>query len=159
MSHRDLPAPLLKVNRMTWLMALYGENFERLQALLGELPRKPGRYRSIGHDALELRLDVIEIHSYTSELRISYTLTDPVTGKPDPSVYVRMYFDSRQAEATHCYAGRDWQDVLGLRPSTRVMVGHRLRMNSFLNKWLDYLDIQGHGPHSFLPVDGENPTG
>jgi uncharacterized protein len=155
MSHRDLPAPLLKVNRMTWLMALYAENFERLIHLLGEQRKAPGRYQSRGHDGLDLILDVIEIHSYTSELRLSYTLQDPVTGNPDPSVFVRVYFDSKQAEATHCYAGRDWQEVLGLRPSMRVLVGHRLRMNSFLNKWLDYLDIQGHGPHTFERVDAE----
>jgi uncharacterized protein len=31
-------------------------------------------------------------------------------------------------------------------------VGHRLRMNSFLNKWLDYLDIQGHAPHTLQPA-------
>jgi hypothetical protein len=26
-------------------------------------------------------------------------------------------------------------------------------MNSFLNKWLDYLDGQGHGPHTLTALD------
>jgi len=34
-----------------------------------------------------------------------------------------------------------------------VMFGHRLRMNSFLNKWLDYLVGQGHGPHTLVPLE------
>ena len=81
-------------------------------------------------------------------MRLSYRMSDPVTGQPDPSAYVRIYRDARQAEVTHCYIGRHWQDVLGLFPSPKVMFGHRLRMNSFLNKWLEYLSSQGHGPHT-----------
>ena len=42
---------------------------------------------------------------------------------PDPSAYVRLYRDARQAEVTHCYVGRHWQDVLGLRPSVQALVG------------------------------------
>ena len=38
------------------------------------------------------------------------------------------------------------------------MFGHRLRMNSFLNKWLDYLVGQGHGPHTLQPVADEDAT-
>ena len=96
-------------------------------------------------------MDVLGVHAYTLELRLSYRMNDPVTGQPDPSAYVRIYRDARQAEVTHCYIGRHWQDVLGLHPSPKVMFGHRLRMNSFLNKWLDYLVGQGHGPHTLVP--------
>ena len=38
------------------------------------------------------------------------------------------------------------------------MFGHRLRMNSFLNKWLDYLDVQGHAPHTVLPRDAHEAS-
>ncbi len=57
-----------------------------------------------------------EVHPYTLELRLSYLIERPVTGQPDPSAYVRVYRDARQAEVTHCYVGRRWQDVLGLLP-------------------------------------------
>ena len=95
------------------------------------------------------------MHPYTLELRLSYRMHDPVTGQPDPSAYVRIYRDARQAEVTHCYIGRHWQDTLGLFPSPKVLFGHRLRMNSFLNKWLDYLASQGHGPHTLwrMPLE------
>lgn len=126
-------------------MGLYAENFQRLTALfdLGQL--RAGRYVSHCPGGLDLVVEVLEIHAYTYELRLSYRMQDPVTGRPDPSAHVRVYRDARQAEATHCYVGRNWQDVLGLRPSPRVLFGHRLRMNSFLNKWLEYLKTQEHG--------------
>jgi len=92
-------------------------------------------------------------HAHTVELRLSYAMTDPVTGAPDPSAALRAYTDSRQAEATHCYVGRRWQDVLGVRPSPQAMMGHRLRMNSFLSKWLIYLDSQGHEQRTLHAFD------
>jgi uncharacterized protein YqiB (DUF1249 family) len=142
---------LPRVSRLSWLMGLYGENFDRVERLLDSRRLAPGSYRSVGHDQLPLDVDVLSVHAYMSELRLSYAIIDPVSGRPDPSVYVRIYRDARLAEATHCYVGRQWQDVLGMHPSPKVLFGHRLRMNSFLNKWLDYLDIQGHAPHSLLP--------
>ena len=125
-------------------MGLYAENYQRLTALfdLGQLGA--GRYVSQCPGGLDLVVEVLEIHAYTCELRLSYRMQDPLTGQPDPSAHVRVYLDARQAEVTHCYVGRNWQDVLGLHPSPRVLFGHRLRMNSFLNKWLEYLKSQGH---------------
>jgi uncharacterized protein len=152
MSRFIRPMALPKISRLSWLMGLYGENYERVENLFDTTVLKPGSYQSLGHDGLTLVMDVIEIHAYTLELKLSYDMLDPVSGKPDPSAFIRIYRDTKQCEATHCYVGREWQDVLGLRPSTKVMVGHRLRMNSFLNKWLDYLDIQGHAPHTMLPA-------
>jgi uncharacterized protein len=144
------PDALPRISRLSWLMGLYGENYLRAESLFNTSDLKIGRYQSIGHDGLTLVLDVLEVHAYTLELKLSYSLLDPVSGQPDPSAFVRVYRDTQQCEVTHCYVGRQWQDVLGLRPSIKVLVGHRLRMNSFFNKWLDYLDIQGHAPHTMI---------
>ncbi len=134
-------------------MGLYGENYQRMARLLNLQELLPGAYLSRCANGLDLVVEVLEVHPYTLELRLSYRMNDPVTGQPDPSAYVRIYRDARQAEVTHCYIGRHWQDVLGLHPSPKVMFGHRLRMNSFLNKWLDYLLGQGHGPHTLVPLE------
>ena len=146
------------MGRFEWLMGLYGENFQRLTRMFQPQSLAEGRYVSRVPGGLDLRLDVLALHAYTVELRLSYPMLDPATGEPDPSAYVRLYRDARQAEATHCYVGRRWQDVLGLRPSVQVVVGHRLRMNGFLNKWLDYLEGQGHGPHSLAAADDPAPA-
>lgn len=156
-----MPAPghdrnaLPRMSRFAWLMGLYGENFHRLTRMFQPQSLAAGRYLSRIPGGLDLVVDVLEQHAYTVELRLSYRMHDDQTGQPDPSAYVRLYRDARQAEVTHCYVGRHWQDVLGLHPSVQEMLSHRMRMNSFLNKWLDYLDGQGHGPHTLSGLEPE----
>ena len=145
-------------SRFAWLMGLYGENYQRVSRLFDFDALAPGRYVSQVPGGLDLIVEVLDVHPYTLELRLSYRMRDPVTGQPDPSAYLRVYRDARQAEATHCYVGRHWQDVLGLNPSPKVVFGHRLRMNSFLNKWLDYLVGQGHGPQTLQRLADADET-
>jgi uncharacterized protein YqiB (DUF1249 family) len=133
------------LSRLGWLMALYTENHQRLDQLFRPAGLGRGRYVSTVGDGLDLHVDVIEQHRYTTELRLTYAMPDPVTGQPDPSAYLRQYHDARQLEATHCYIGRRWQDVIGMYPPPAELIGHRLRMNTFLGKWLQYLAERGHG--------------
>jgi len=100
-----------------------------------------------------VHIDVIEQHAYTTELRMSYGLVDPHTGMVDPSANLRLYHDAKQVEATHCYAGRRWQDVIGMYPPPQRILNHRLRMNTFLGKWLQYLAEQGHGVTTLRGLD------
>lgn len=142
-----------RLNRFGWLMALYAENHGRLVRLFAPAGLAPGRYVSDVGDGLPLYIDVLEQHRYTTEMRISYALTDPVTGEPDPSAYLRVYHDAQQLEATHCYIGRRWQDVIGMYPPPAKLIGHRLRMNTFLGKWLEYLVERGHGVATLKQVE------
>ncbi len=139
------PINAAKINRFSWLMALYAENYQRLHRLVVPEALAKGRYLSSVGDGLDLQLDILAQHAYTTELRLSYTILDPVTGEPDPSAYLRLYRDARQVEATHCYIGRRWQDVIGMYPPPAEVLDHRLRMNTFLGKWLQYLAERGHG--------------
>ncbi|MFZ9935273.1 MAG: DUF1249 domain-containing protein, partial [Arenimonas sp.] len=138
-----------RFNRFTWLMDLYADNYRRLQDLTDFDLLVPGVFLSEGQDGLLLRLEVLARHNYTLELKLSYTLRDDRTGALDPSAMIRIYLDSAQAEVSHCYIGRRWQDVLGIHPTPAQMVSHRLRMNGFLNKWLLYLKQQKHGRASW----------
>ena len=60
--------------------------------------------------------------------------------------------DAIEANAAHDL-GRRWQDVLGLRPPLATRIDHRMRMNVFFGKWLEYLGEQGHGPLTIRPLD------
>jgi uncharacterized protein YqiB (DUF1249 family) len=133
------------LSRFGWLMALYAENFSRLTRLFEPADLAPGVYFSCINDGLDLRVEVLDQHPYTTELRMTYALRDPVTGEPDPSAFLRLYSDARQVEATHCYVGRRWQDVIGMYPPPAAVLDHRMRMNTFLGKWLQYLAERGHG--------------
>ncbi|HRO64276.1 DUF1249 domain-containing protein [Thermomonas sp.] len=134
-----------KLSRLGWLMGLYAENHARLLRLFAPLDLARGLYRSQAGEGPALYFMVNERHPYTMELGLSYGLTDPVTGLPDPSASLRLYRDARQLEATHCYAGRRWQDAIGLDAPPQRILDHRLQMNTFLGKWLQYLAEQGHG--------------
>lgn len=136
---------LPRLSRFAWLMGLYAENYLKLTRLFAPAMLSPGAHVSRIGDGLDVNLQVIEQHRYTAELRLTYDLRDPVTGEPDPSAFLRLYRDARQVEATHCYIGRRWQDVIGMYPPPAEVIDHRLRMNTFLGKWLDYLAQQGHG--------------
>ena len=146
---------LPKLSRLGWLMGLYAENYLHLMRLFAPDHLQVGRYVSSIGDGLDLYLDVIECHRYTVELRMTYGIRDPLTGEPDPSAYVRLYRDARQVETTHCYVGRRWQDVMGMYPPASELVGHRLRMNTFLGKWLEYLAERGHGVATLRRTDDE----
>ena len=151
--HRPLRIP--RLSRLGWLMGLYAENHALLQRLFAPACLPCGRHVSSVGDGLDVILDVEARHAYTVELRLSYALVDPVTGEPDPSAHVRLYRDARQAEATHCYVGRRWQDVIGLYPPPAQVMDHRLRMNTFLGKWLGYLGERGHGLATLRAAEGE----
>ncbi|WP_374379182.1 DUF1249 domain-containing protein [Thermomonas sp.] len=148
-------APLPRLSRFAWLMGLYAENHARLQRLFEPADLGCGRYLSTIGDGLDVHLEVVEQHAYTSELRMSYGLVDPQTGLADPSASLRLYRDARQVEATHCYAGRRWQDVIGMFPPPERILDHRLRMNTFLGKWLQYLAEQGHGVATLHACDAD----
>ena len=144
-------ARIPRLTRFGWLMGLYAENYTRLHALFDPASLAPGVHLSSVGDGLDVRVEIIEQHRYTTELRLTYAMPDPVTGEPDPSAYLRLYNDARQAEATHCYVGRRWQDVIGMYPPPAQVIGHRMRMNTFLGKWLEYLADRGHGRATLRP--------
>lgn len=135
-------------NRLGLLMDRYADNYWRLISLFPVLELTEGSYRSSVGDGLDLQLDVIVRHSYTLELRLTYALVDAGSGQMDPSAMLRLYTDARLAEVTHCEVSQRWQDLLGLRGMARVMIDQRMRMNSFLGRWLEYLREQGHGRFS-----------
>ena len=141
----DRTARIPRINRFGWLMGLYAENFTRLTRLFEPADLIEGVHISSNGDGLDLRVEIIAQHAYTTELRMTYALQDPVTGVRDPSALLRLYRDARQVEATNCYVGRRWQDVIGMYPPPAELIGHRMRMNTFLGKWLEYLAERGHG--------------
>ena len=136
--HKLLPG------RFAYLMGLYAENYHRLARLFAPQELEAGAYVSSVDDGLDVRLDVIERHPYTLELHLSYCMLDHDTGAPAPSAWLRMYRDAHVAEATHCQPGKHLQRVLGPMPGAKTVFDQRMRMATFLNRWLEYLAEQGH---------------
>lgn len=130
--------------RFEFLMGLYAENYHRLTRLFAPQRLAPGRYVSDVDDGLDVLLHVQECHPYTLELELTYDFVDARTGQRAPSAQLRMYTDAHVAEALHCHPGQHLWQVLGPFSSAHTVFQHRLRMNSFLSRWLEYLVEQGH---------------
>ena len=137
--------------RFAYLMGLYAENYHRLARLFAPQELEAGSYSSCVDDGLDVWLDVIERHPYTLELRLSYSMLDRDTGELAPSAWLRMYRDAHVAEATHCKPGRHLRRVLGPLPPAKTLFQQRMRMATFLNRWLEYLAEQGHSRGTLIP--------
>ena len=131
-------------SRFAYLMGLYAENYHRLSRLFAPQSLAPGQYVSSVDDGIDVRFDVLERHAYTLELKLSYLLQDRDTGESAPSAWMRMYNDAHVAEVSHCHPGKHLWHALGPFPPTKTLFAHRMRMASFLNRWLEYLAEQGH---------------
>jgi len=140
LEHREKVLP----GRFAYLMGLYAENYHRLARLFAPQELEPGSYCSSVDDGLDVRLDVVERHPYTLELHLSYCMLDQETGAPAPSAWLRMYRDAHVAEAMHCHADRRLRRVIGPLPPAKTVFDQRMRMATFLNRWLEYLAEQGH---------------
>ena len=130
--------------RFAYLMGLYAENYHRLARMFAPLELQPGVYFSSVDDGLDVRLDIVERHAYTLDMRLSYVMLDHLTGEPSPSAWLRVYRDAHVAEATHCQHDRHLRHVLGPLPPAKTLFQQRMRMATFLNRWLEYLAEQGH---------------
>ena len=130
--------------RFAYLMGLYAENYHRLNRMFAPQSLGLGCYRSSVDDGLDLHLEVIERHPYTMELHLTYTMPDRDTGGLAPAAWLRIYSDARVAEVTHCHPGKQLWHELGPFPPAKTVFQHRMRMATFLNRWLEYLSEQGH---------------
>jgi len=139
-------------SRFAWLMGLYGENYHRLAHLFAPQRLAVGRYVSSVDDHLDVFLDVFEHHRYTIDLGLTYVFVDGETGQPTPSARLRMYRDAHVAEVLDCRIDGRFAREFGVPPPARSVFQRRVRMNSFLNRWLEYLASQGHSIGTLEPT-------
>jgi uncharacterized protein YqiB (DUF1249 family) len=139
-------------SRYVRLMNLYEDNYWRLTRVLGPERLTAGRYLSRTGDGFDLHLAMAPRCPYTLEFELSYALPDPDSGTRMPSAIVRLYRDAQLAEVLACYGARRIEDVIGRAAPSAEVINHRLRMNGFFNKWLDYLEGAGHSRFSLTPV-------
>lgn len=131
-------------SRFSWLMGLYAENYHRLSRLFAPQELALGSYLSSLDDGLDVRFDVLERHPYTLDLHLTYAFVDSETGEHAPSAQLRMYNDAHLAEVLDCRADRRLARAIGALQPARSVFQRRVRMSSFLNRWLEYLAEQGH---------------
>lgn len=144
-------------SRFAYLMGLYAENYHRLARVFAPQSLEVGSYMSSVDDGLDVQLDMLERHAYTLELKLSYRLRSADDEAP-ASAWLRMYSDAHVAEVSHYHAGKHLWHALGSFPATKTLFAHRMRMASFLNRWLEYLAEQGHSRGTLVPFAEDAET-
>ena len=138
-------------------MGLYAENYHRLARVFAPQALGVGSYLSSVDDGLDVQLDVVERHAYTLELKLAYRLRENDDQAP-AAAWLRMYRDAHVAEVSHYHAGKHLWHALGSFPATKTLFAHRMRMASFLNRWLEYLAEQGHSQGTLVPFVAMSET-
>lgn len=137
------------------LMALYENNYLRLQKLLGAPLRLPGEGKIISRVPGDepLHLEVRERARYTSTIRLTYWFMEEgfkenASCIPDPDLMLKVYHDARMVEAWGCGPHHHHHLLRELPVNVTITAPTELKrrwaMNSLLNKWLDYCYQKNH---------------
>jgi uncharacterized protein len=156
-SQRQLAKLKVGVPHLTasqYQMGLYEENFQRFAALFGDARLLSGNYQCQMDETPDLFLEVIEQSRFTSVLHLTHGFSNAVSGGTDidPSAWIRIYHDSKQAEITHCYISRHLRKLFdSLEPHAQV-IERRRQLNVLFNKWLGYLQQLSATPLSMQAI-------
>ena len=93
------------------------------------------------NDLPVLHLEILEQHTYTSFVRLTYQLGQGIS---EPEAHIRVCHDLRVAEVTafNQHQGIERLAAPDMNPSRLEQI--HWRQNRALHKWLDYLLQQGH---------------
>lgn len=136
------------------LITLYEANYVRLARLAPELDRFDEPVVSRVGGALDLYLNVVERHAYTTTLGLTYLFQTPAGPVLEPNARIRVYHDVRAVELlSHCRRRRS-RRLLPRQRRRMPEVDRKWEMNRFLLKWLKFCTYQGH---LFLECTGRPP--
>jgi len=139
-----VPEAIAKPRSFVGLMALYESNYLRLLQLVPELERIDGCFRSRVAGDCDLHVEVIERSRYTVTLSLTYHFETDDGLLADPDMCVRAYLDGQLAEVLAIGKSQRHPTLRRLVREHRRELDRRWRRNVVLNKWLDYLNEQGH---------------
>ena len=144
LDHQIVPQTIVKPRSFVGLMALYESNYLRLLQLIPELERIDGCYRSRVAGDCDLHVEIIERCRYTVTLSLTYFFATPVGNVAEPDMTIRAYLDGQLAESLRVAARQAHEQPRSLAHSREPELDARWQRNVVLNKWLEYLTVQGH---------------
>ncbi len=126
------------------LQQVQEEIYRQLQLLIPDQFAFHDVLRSRVSGSPDLRLEILERHTYTTFLRLTYEFLDGEERSYAPDAHIRFYHDAHIAEATSFNVGQGC--VRTAHPSfpIRQIMQQAWRRNRALDRWLDYLLKQGH---------------
>jgi len=132
------------------LMDMYEANYIRLRLFCGDIRQLPDETVSTVADGVPVLLKVLERSSHTTLIMLTYLFEDD---DRRPDLKIQIYHDSRQVDVVSRNCRISGKDMRLWEREFDSMLVCRWRLNRFLNKWLGYLEHQGH---SFIELNKAN---
>lgn len=134
------------------LMELFELNYLQLKSLVPTQDCRGEYLVSEVGDGLDLYMQILERHRYTTVLRMTYLFDAGTHYRADPNAQVRIYHDAGVAEVTACHPGARVARLCGMEAPDRYAVERSWTRNGFLIKWLEFLMASGHSLATTRPI-------
>ena len=116
------------------------DNFQLLNFLLPAHVEESHHYQSAISDKPQLILTIKNKYKYTIELELNYIFK---FGKSE-KICIKLYQDAQVAEMVYCTNVQQFIRLMGPKISPKIHMQTRNVLNTFLNKWLNYLLKNGY---------------
>ncbi len=137
--------PNFRTGHLPGLAELYELNYIQLRRLVADFDLIPDASVSRAKGALDLHLTVLDRARYTTTLRLTYRFNDESGSYPAPDAIIRLYHDAQSAEVISHSRRRGRKHAEYDRSYHHYPMPMKWEANRFLQKWLAYCLIQGHG--------------
>ena len=137
--------PNFRTGHLPGLAELYELNYIQLRRLVADFDLIPDASVSRAKGALDLHLAVLDRARYTTTLRLTYRFNDESGSYPAPDAIIRLYHDAQSAEVISHSRRRGRKHAEYDRSYHHYPMPMKWEANRFLQKWLAYCLIQGHG--------------
>ncbi len=134
------------------LMELFELNYLQLKTVVPTQDCRGEYLLSEVGDGLDLYIQILERHRYTTVLSMTYIFESEEDYQSDPNAQVRIYHDACVAEVTACHPGAKVARLCGMGSPDRYSIERNWTRNGFLYKWLEYLIASGHSLATTRPI-------
>jgi len=138
------PQPATRRHSLDDLMGLYAQNYHGFLALMADLP--DGFTYAVSHSETDFaaHLRVLERHTYTTILHLTYQFAEQDGVVADPDLEIRLYHDAELVEVTRCGENTHCQFLRRFPVPAGPLFDCRWAMNRLLSKWLQHLQHHHH---------------
>lgn len=135
----------VRARQLPGLAELYELNYIQLRRLVADFDIIPDITVSCADNALDLHLKILDRARFTTTACLTYRFSDKSGAFPAPDAVVRLYHDAQAAEVISHSRRRGRQHAEYDRFYHHYPMQMKWEANRFLQKWLAYCLLQGHG--------------
>ncbi|MCB1604404.1 MAG: DUF1249 domain-containing protein [Xanthomonadales bacterium] len=116
-----------------------------LQLLLPSRFKTGEKYISTAKNRPKLVMKIINCYKYTTEIIMNYEFDS----QSSEEINIKIYHDAQLAEIVYCTDVQKFIRLLGPKVCPQIHKKTRTTLNTFLQKWLNFLLAKGYSSHSW----------